>query len=153
MERKHRGFQVPESPKQRDIRLPCEQPMPQGPPKMAPAVSRTETALEESLEEEESLTSPRQGDLHREAESDDDSSPATKQMLLEMRQIWKSGEIRQDMGALQNKLQEVEERGTARDTRLQATETNLDGVTKQVQRLHHSGVQTQVPQHTPEGDT
>ncbi|CAH2315276.1 Hypothetical predicted protein [Pelobates cultripes] len=36
------------------------------------------------------LTSPRRGDLHREAESDEDSSPATKgaikHMLLEMRQ-------------------------------------------------------------------
>ncbi|CAH2319441.1 Hypothetical predicted protein [Pelobates cultripes] len=46
---------------------------------MAPVEGRTADSLEDSQEEAEtSLISPRRGDLHREAESDEDSSPATK---------------------------------------------------------------------------
>ncbi|CAH2283763.1 Hypothetical predicted protein [Pelobates cultripes] len=57
-----------------------------------------------------------------------------------MRQIWKSDlrELRQEMGAIQNKLQVVEEKGNAREARLQAIEHTPDGLTQHVQRLHRS---------------
>ncbi|CAH2223142.1 Hypothetical predicted protein [Pelobates cultripes] len=138
MGKKNKKLQGSAVPRQPDIRLSFKLPQR---PKMAPVACVSPEASEASIEEEESLPSPRLDARSYMPETEEDEAPTTKgdikKILVEMRQVWREDlqKVQTDVEAGRRIVQGLETHEASRDGKIRATDQSLLELTSQVQDL------------------